>query len=141
MFHTTSARLLAMALLICASLVRAQNSSFPDLTDFKKSTAEHIIDTVDEPFRVSLVKGRVSLQSSGSAVAGVLFEIEGPEDKRRIQSTVTDKNGRFKISHIAEGIYKFKATLNGYQSVIGTVVVLKHAPHATRIRIEMRVGV
>ena len=48
--------------------------------------------------------------------------------------------GRFAISHVPEGTYTFKATKDGFQSVVGTLIVSKKADRQKTIRIEMTIG-
>ncbi len=69
-----------------------------------------------------------------------LFEIQGPGTDKRMRRATTDENGRFKIGHVSVGRYKFKATLNGYQSSAGTIIVSKKADKERAIRIEMLIG-
>lgn len=128
------------ALLACAPLVWAQTSPPPDLSDFTKSASEHGIDTVEDPFRVRAVAGTISTATGDAGRANVLFEIEGPGDERTMRHVLTDRNGHFKIPHLPDGNYRFKATLYGFQSVIGTIIVSKHHPAANDIKIEMRTG-
>jgi hypothetical protein len=71
----------------------------------------------------------------------VLFEIQGPGADRKIRKGTTDPYGRFKIARVPVGRYKFKATLNGFQSVIGTLVISGKAKQADEIKLEMPVGV
>jgi hypothetical protein len=42
---------------------------------------------------------------------------------------------------VPAGTYKFKATLNGFQSVMATITISKNASTENEIRIEMQVGV
>jgi hypothetical protein len=89
------------------------------------------------------VDGRAYLAPHGpdESLPDVLFEIEGPGGERKIRHATGDKKGRFKIGHVPPGIYKFKATRNGYQSVMGTIEVSAKAPEGARIVIPMNVGV
>jgi hypothetical protein len=129
------------AVLVFVPLVSAQDSSFPDISDFTKSPTEHIINQVYEPFHVKSVAGTITFQMSDQGVPRVLFEIEGPGAQRTIRHGLTDNQGHFKISHVPQGTYVFKATLNAYQSVVGTIVVNRHAAEAATIKIQMHVGV
>jgi hypothetical protein len=108
--------------------------------DFAKSPTEHIINRVDEPFVVHFVTGTISCQK-GEALPNVLFEIQGPGIDLKIRRGTTDANGRFKIGDLPAGSYKFKATRNGFQSVMGTITVSKKAPKAGEIKITMPIGV
>jgi hypothetical protein len=127
--------------LMTAPFLRAQSSAPPDVSGFTKSPTEHIIDTIEDPFRVRNVTGIISTEKSESGRADVLMEIKGPNDDQTVRRVITGKNGRFKISHVPEGNYRFKATLYGFQSVMGTIVVSKHAPQSSEIKIEMKSGV
>jgi hypothetical protein len=91
---------------------------------------------------VKSVSGTI-VESGGfhERMAAVLFEIQGPGADRKIRRTHTDKNGRFKIGRVPEGVYRFKATRNGFQSVMGTIHVSKNADQRQEIKIEMPVGV
>jgi hypothetical protein len=110
--------------------------------DFSKSPTEHIIIQIEQPFAVRSVNGTiVRNHDSQEPLAGVLFEIEGPGGDRKIRRATTDAHGRFKISHVPMGTYKFKATLNGFQSVMGTIVVSKAAGEKDDVKFEMPVGV
>jgi len=128
------------AFLACVPFVWTQNSSFPDISDFTKSPTEHIINQVYEPFQVKAVTGTITFDGSDEGVPAVLFEIEGPGSQRTMRHGMTDRHGHFKISHVPQGTYKFKATLNAYQSVVGTIVVSKQAAKLSDIKIRMRVG-
>ena len=130
----------ACAFLLWTPFVLAQDSSFPDLSDFTKSPTEHFIDEVYEPFHVESVAGVITIERSDQALPKALFEIEGPGSQRRIRHGVSDSRGTFKISHVPYGTYRFKATLNGFSSVIGTIVVSRDAARASRITIKMPVG-
>lgn len=111
--------------------------------DFTKSPTEHIINRIEQPFVVQSVKGIISRQTAGPTepLANALFEIQGPGIDRKIRRATTDDKGHFKIGHVPAGSYKFKATLNGFQSAIGTITVSKEAPKADEIKIAMSIGV
>lgn len=74
-------------------------------------------------------------------MANVLFEIEGPGTERRIRHATSDEHGQFKIGHIPIGTYKFKATLSGFQSLMGMITVSKEAHKTDKIKIAMAIGV
>jgi hypothetical protein len=110
--------------------------------DFTKSPTEHIIQQIEKPFEVKSIFGTI-VESGGfhERMAAVLFEIQGPGSDRKIRRTRTDTKGRFKIGRTPEGVYRFKATRNGFQSVMGTIQVSKNADQRQEIKIEMPVGV
>ncbi len=127
-------------LLFAIAVNPAQNKS--PVGDFTKSPAEHIIIKIDQPFVVRSIKGTViQKESSREPLASVLFEIQGPGANRKIRRATTDSHGRFKIGHTLPGTCKFKATLNGFQSVMGNIVVSEKAAKTAEIKLEMLVGV
>jgi len=109
--------------------------------DFTRSPYEHIINEIDQPFVVRSVGGLITLPTGGEPLAGVLFEIQGPGADRRIRRCKSDQHGRFKIGHVPEGTYRFKATLSGFQSMMGTVTVSRGAVKGNEIKIAMPFGV
>ena len=132
---------LLMWVIVMGTLTAAQENS--TVGDFTKSPTEHIINRIEQPFVVRSVQGIVNRQTGGPAepLANVLFEIQGPGTERKIRHATTDENGRFKMGHVPVGTYKFKATRNGFQSVIGTLTVSKEAPKTDEIKIAMAIGV
>ena len=126
--------------LVVAATSTAQDSKFPDLSGFTESPTEHLIVTVDRPFSVRSVRGSTTFQSTGEPLPSVLFEIMGPGEARTVRRAVSGDNGKFKIAHVPEGSYRFKTTLNGFSSVVGVLVVSKHAPPDSRIHIEVPIG-
>ena len=113
-----------------------------DLTDFTESPTEHIVVLLDEPFVVRNVRGSIRNKTGPrEPLPGVLFEVQGPNGERKMRRARTDAQGRFKVGRVPEGKYRFKATIDGFQSVVGTLVVTKKAEKAKDIRIEMRFGV
>ena len=120
-------------------LVKVQDRSLTG--DFSKSPTEHIIIRIEQPFVVRAINGFINREEhNGEPLTGVLFEIQGPGDERKIRQATTDEHGRFRIGRVPLGIYKFKATFNGFQSVMGTIVVSKEAAQKGEVKIEMRVG-
>jgi hypothetical protein len=110
--------------------------------DFTKSPTEHIINQLDQPIVVRSMRGVVSRKEGHhEPLPNVLFEIQGPSTGKKIRRATTGEHGRFKIGYAPAGTYKFKATLNGFQSVMGTITVSKEATTENEIRLEMQVGV
>ena|ERR1700685_3277180 len=122
-----------------APLVKIQDKNLTG--DFSKSPTEHIIVRMEEPFVVRSINGLIIReQSNKEPLTGVLFEIQGPGDERTMRQATTDEHGRFEMGRVPLGTYKFKATFNGFQSVMGTIVVSKAAAQKDEVKIEMRVG-
>jgi hypothetical protein len=110
--------------------------------DFAKSPTEHIINQLEQPFVVRSVEGSITNKAGyREPLPNVLVEIQGPDTDRKIRRATTDGHGRFRIRHVPVGTYKFKATLNGFQSVMGTITISKKAPKGDEIKLEMPVGV
>ena len=120
---------------LCPSQERIESGS---LKGFTKSPTEHIIDELDNPFTVRAVRG-VVLDPSGTEMDGVVVELQ--DEAGRTKGTKTSRKGTFKLDGVPEGTYRFKVTMNGFQSVVGQIVVSKKANKADRIKIEMKAGV
>ena len=108
------------------------------LKGFTKSPTEHIIDEPEKPFTVRAVRG-VVLDPSRAEMDGVVVEIR--DEAGRITGTKTNRKGMFKLSGVPKGRYKFKVTMNGFQSVVGDVIVSKKASTADQMKIVMKLGV
>jgi hypothetical protein len=108
------------------------------LKGFTKSPTENIIDEPDQPFTVRAVRGLV-LDPSGAERDGVVVEIR--DEAGRIRGTKTNRKGTFKFGGVPNGTYKFKVTLDGFQSVVGDIVVSKRANKADHMKIVMKLGV
>jgi hypothetical protein len=111
------------------------------LAGFTKSPTEHIIVEIDEPFVVRFVAGVIREDGNQDPFPGALFEIRGPGGSMKIRGAPTDVQGRFRLRHISAGTYKFKATLNGFQSVVGTIIVSPKAGKRRAIAIKLPIGV
>jgi len=119
----------------------AQESKFPDLSGFTKSATEHEIVVIEQPFVVRSVRGLIGFKNHpGEPLPEVLFEMIGPDNSREVRHGTSDRNGNFKIGHVPQGSYKFKATRSGFSSVVGTVQVSKTADRVNQIRIDMSIG-
>lgn len=126
-------------LLVC-SAAGQQRFESGELKGFTRSSTEHIINELEEPFVVRSVEGQI-LDPAGYPMPGALFEIRGPESSERIRAAKTGKGGRFRIGSAPEGTYRFKATFSGFQSVIGTVIVKRTAAKKNRIGLTLKFGV
>lgn len=140
MVKQSTIALWVLALVVSASLqvVVSANPQIRDpIGDFTKSSTEHIIIEIGKPFVVRDVAG--SFHHGDDRLPGVLLEIQGPGDDKKIRSTMSDDSGRFKIKRVPQGTYRFKTTLNGFESVMGTIIVSKKA-HSSSIQIKIPVG-
>ena len=132
--------LCVLVLLICG-VSQEQAKWYKDLADFTKSPTEHIIVFLDEAFVVRSVEGVIRTERGpDDPLSDVLLELQGPGSDKRIRSTRTDRQGRFQMRRVPNGTYRFKATLDGFQSVVGTIVVSKKSK-IKEIEIQMPFGV
>jgi hypothetical protein len=128
--------------LVVLAVVATSAQNKGTLEGFTKSASEHIINELEQPFQVQSISGLVTHDGVGQyPLKDVLVEIKGPGDHDTIRRTRTGGNGQFRIGHVPAGIYRFKVTLNGFQSVIGTIIVSKSAAKGSRIKIAMLIGV
>lgn len=109
------------------------------LSEFTKSPTEHVIYELGRPIDVSSIRGFIT-DSGGHALANVIFEIR-KKSLDAVRRTMTDSHGRFSMRGAAAGTYDFKATLDGFQSVVGVIIVSGKLVHNAKIHIEMRTGV
>jgi hypothetical protein len=132
---------LLVVLIIATSSEAAQQYKVGDFADFTKSPTEHVFNVVERPFTVRSVKGVIAFSNGDlEPLPNVVFEIQGPGTEKRLRRSTTDKQGHFSIAHVPVGTYKFKATLNGYSSSVGTINVAREADKANLIQIEMTIG-
>ena len=108
------------------------------LKGFTKSPTEHIIDEPDKPFTVRDLRG-VVLDPSGAEMERVVVEIR--DETGRIRGTKTNGKGTFKLRGVPKGTYKFKVTMNGFQSVVGDIIISKKANKTDPMKIVMKIGV
>jgi hypothetical protein len=108
---------------------------------FTKSPTEHVISRLDEPITVYSVRGKIIVKGNDDPLTEVVFEIRGPGSSERIRAAKSGHDGRFNIAHVPEGTYSFKATKDGFQSVVGTLIVSKKANRQKAIEIALPIGV
>ncbi|MCK4764117.1 MAG: hypothetical protein KAW12_18100 [Candidatus Aminicenantes bacterium] len=112
------------------------------LQGFTKAETEHIIIEIKKPFEVCEIKGKINSEAGDwPEGTNVIFEIRKRDKESEINRTKTDWNGKFKIKKIENGVYCFKATVNGWQSVVGIIIVSQEADPKNEIIIEMLLGV
>jgi hypothetical protein len=127
------------ALLLAVALSLLAQEHFPDgeFKGFTKGPNERAVSRRDEAFNVSSVHGAILAKEHHNPLKSALLEIRGPNNSDQILAATADEAGQFKIAHVPEGIYAFKATMSGYTSVVGTVIVSKRADRHATIEIEM----
>ena len=126
-------------ILVLVSSARTQQTGLTG--DFTRSPTEHIIVQISEPFIVRHIEGYTWHEDAEQPypLGDVLFEIQGPGEDKRIRHSTSDAHGRFKIRFVPQGTYRFKTTLNGFKSVMGTIIVSRKA-HDSNIQIKIPVG-
>jgi hypothetical protein len=134
-------RLVFIILWLTASCFAQDRFQSGEFRGFTKSPTEHVISRLDEPITVFSVGGTVVFKGKDDALRQVIFEIRGPGSSERIRAVKSNDDGRFKIAHVPDGTYVFKATKAGFQSVVGTLIVSKKSEHHKIIKIEMPIGV
>ena len=127
---------IAVALLLQAAVAQQRYDSGP-YKGFLKEESELFWLGLTQPFKVPAVAGTV-VDPLQAPIPGVAFEIR--DGSGRVVSAVTNQKGEFEILHLPKGRYPFKVTMNGFHSVVGTIIVSRHAPRKNRIRIQLPVG-
>jgi hypothetical protein len=136
-------RILLACVLILQSCAASKRPMEPcPIEDFTLSRIEHIVEQAEKPFVVRHVRGQ--LISEGGDWPDdwpILFEIRGTWAGAKTIRAYADGKGNFEIPAVAEGRYCFKATVEGWRSVIGIIKVDRHANPKRSIRIVMLMGV
>jgi hypothetical protein len=112
------------------------------LERFTQSEDEHIINQIQQPFRVRKIKGRITSET-GDWPEGIqiLISIRSIDRYSKVIKSFADKNGFFEIENLKKGKYCFKVTVNGWQSVVGTVIFTKDVDPNYEINVQMQLGV
>jgi hypothetical protein len=108
---------------------------------FTKSPTEHIMIEYEGCLEFRKVRGLVTEASSGVGIPNALFEIRSEDLEENVKGVKTNSNGEFRMRSVDEGVYVFKVTLDGFQSVYGRLKVNKNAPPRNIFRIQLRQGV
>lgn len=107
---------------------------------FTISPTEYIVSRQFKPVTLAAPRGQVRSLDEGVPMWGVLVEVRGPGESDRIQSAVTDAEGRFEFSDLVDGTYVWKATCIGFRSQIGSLIVSKEAPEGMPWQVSLAVG-
>ena len=135
-----AALLLAVAIGAVVAQDRFGDEHGGRLKGFTKSPTEHIMNEFDGLPEVRTVHGRIA-DSSGAGLPEAVFEIRIENPDAKVRGVVTKPDGRFEMRSVPEGIYVFKVTRNGFQSVFGRLKVTRKAPSANLLSFELQVGV
>jgi hypothetical protein len=102
-----------------------------------------VVSRLETPFEVRSVGGVVRQEGNLAPLTDVIVELKGPGKRSKIWRTKTDGTGRFWIKHAPLGIYALKTTMDGFASVLGTVILSNNATRnskATGIILELRLA-
>jgi len=135
--------ILSAALATVCSVASATQTGAPrcGLEGFTKSPSEHIVLEREKPFLVRSVDGVIMSQSGGWPEGTfVLFELRPTRGAGKLRRVKTDSRGSFKVTDVPAGEYCFKATVDGWQSIAGVIVVTKAADPAARVRLDLNLG-
>jgi hypothetical protein len=136
-----------VALFSCCLLLQSCSSdkipvSICSFTYFTLSKTEHIIEEMEKPIIVLNVKGKITNEVGGwPDNTRILFEIRGIGKGAKTIQAQADGEGNFEIPRVAKGNNCFKATVDGWRSVMGILKVSRWADPNKRISIIMIPGV
>lgn len=126
---------LAVLLLVSTCIAEHRFQSGP-YAGFTKLQQEQVIVELPKPLHIREVSGTVLAAKGREPVRKALFELRD-DTTGKVKATKTDGEGRFRIKHIKDGKYTFKATRSGYQSVVGILVLREKSPESQPVTIEM----
>jgi hypothetical protein len=135
------------ALVLCAILfqgcvVNRRPPNICGVNGFTLSPLEHIVEEIERPFYVRNVKGRLRSETGDWPEDWpILFEIRRTGKAAKIIKANADAEGNFEIPGLTDGWYCFKATVNGWRSVMGLIRVDKKAGPTETVAVTMKVGV
>jgi hypothetical protein len=112
-----------------------------ELRGFTKGSQEHIIDRWPETLVVARLEGEVRARTTNEPLGGVLFEVRGPADSDQVRGRRTKTNGQFRFGRLKPGQYTFKATRDGFQSLVGHIRVDPRAQKSAKPIIKLDLGV
>lgn len=126
---------LAVLLLVSTCIAEHRFQSGP-YAGFTKLQQEQVIVELPKPLHIREVSGTVLAAKGREPVRKALFELRD-DATGKVKATKTDGEGRFRMKHIKDGKYTFKATFKGYQSVVGILVLREKSPESQPVTIEM----
>jgi hypothetical protein len=140
--------LIVLSLLILRQYIETKQQEKKDFYTFCSSygfTEASIeqISHLEKPFVVKTVCGTV-LRGDGLPMGTeVIFEIRKKDKNwknQKIYKTMTDEKGNFCIKCVKRGTYCFKVTLEGWQSVMGEIILTDKADKNSKILIKLEPG-
>jgi hypothetical protein len=115
------------------------------LEGFTEADPEGFIEQITEPFVVRQIKGKI-VDLEGNTIwfkdHPPLLEIRAFKVLigKPLHGVYVDKNGGFEMEGVPDGPYCFKATMDGWRSVIGIIVVNKKADPKKTIILKLLPG-
>ena len=109
---------------------------------FTRANPEGFIEQMEQPIVVRNVRGKITNTIDGwPKDLPILFELRGIEMGAKTIQVYADAEGNFEMPRIPKGHYCFKATVDGWRSVMGIIKVDKRADPKKMIHIVMLIGV
>jgi hypothetical protein len=110
------------------------------LDGFDITRVQHEVVDIAQPFIVRTVFGRVIATEEDSGWGeGVLFQVRAIDNKGKIFQTLADGNGVFKINGLPEGQYCFMASILGWKTYMGVIIINKSASPKNQIVFTMHI--
>jgi hypothetical protein len=131
---------LCFVIVLWAKVLCAQSrfgDEYPRLAGFLKSPTEHILDERATALIVRLGAGRVVDSAAKEGIPGVILELKY---LGRIRTFRTGREGQLLLRDLREGSYLFKATRDGFQSIVGILKITRGSSEAKAIYLEMNPG-
>lgn len=127
--------LFVIALAATHSLAQQRYDSGP-FKGFLKEEPTLNVKELPRSFEVRAIRG--ALIFGEHALPEAFFEVR--DANGHVFTAKTDEHGAFTFPDARAGRYDFKATKNGFESVVGTVIVSDSAPKKNRIRVQLSLG-
>ena len=127
--------LLMLVLVAANSLAQMRYNSGP-FKGFLKEEPTLNAKEIPRPFEVRAIRG--TLIFGDHPLPEAFFEVR--DAAGQVFTAKTDEHGAFTLPDAKSGRYDFKVSKNGFESVVGKVVVSHNAPQKNRIRIQLSLG-
>ncbi len=109
---------------------------------FTLAIDEYLVDEIKTPFVVRKIVGKITNDQGGWPKGlPILLEVRKGGKDMEVRKVYADKNGNFYMKTIPEGRYCFKATVMGWQSQMGIIIIDMRADPDKKVFIKMRLGV
>ncbi len=126
---------LALALAVGTAAIAQERYASGPYQGFVKERPELNKTESPDALKVADVRG-VVVRGEDEPLPEVWFEIR--DKSGDVRSVLTDSSGRFEIPDAPPGKYEFKVTRDGFQSLIGTIIVSpKFSQRPLHLQIEL----